>query len=255
MHNTEQTQVPDQDLSVQSQSDQGIEGQVDNQEITPPSEEPASSGEPASTKPIDYEKAYRNLEKEFTKRSQKLKQLEGWEKFQQETGITAEQALQQLEIYKQQIQASSAPTGAQAQPYYNPPAPASSFDDPRISHLEQQIRELHRERQLQELRAKFPQFDEYYAEVMDLADSQGLDLETAFGKVLVQRWDELKGQIEQKTVNTIRAKGLKQVESSQSPEEHDPTHGLTPEELEAARLMGIDPKDYAAMKDEKYTID
>src|SRR5690606_6741326 len=146
MNNTEQIQLPDQDLSVQSQSDQGIEGQVDNQEITPPSEESSS------TKPIDYEKAYRNLEKEFTKRSQKLKQLEGWEKFQQETGITADQALQQLELYKQQFQVPPAPTGAQAQPYYNSPAPATSFDDPRISQLEQQIRELRGERQLQELR-------------------------------------------------------------------------------------------------------
>jgi len=244
--NQQQAQEPVQSEGVQSLPDQGSS---DGQSVQ-------AQDQNQSQQPIDYEKAYRNLEKEFTKRSQKLKQLEAWEKFTEETGITAEMALQQLEAYKQQFQ--QAPASANGQPYV-PPAPGPSytpsFDDPRIGQLEQQIKELHRERQLQTLRQKFPQFDEYYAEVMDLADSQGLDLETAFGKVLVSKWDELKNQIEQKTVNTIRAKGLKQVESSQSPEDHDPSSGLTPEELEAAKLLGVDPKDYAAMKDEKYTID
>src|SRR5690606_13193583 len=90
--NQQQAQEPVQSEGVQSLPDQGS---ADGQSV---------QGQNQSQQAIDYEKAYRNLEKEFTKRSQKLKQLEAWEKFTEETGITAEMALQQLEAYKQQFQ-------------------------------------------------------------------------------------------------------------------------------------------------------
>lgn len=248
-------QVQDQQtLEVQPQQEgQGFDGQQQQQ---------------PQQKPIDYEKAYRNLEKEFTKKSQKLAALEKWEKFQQETGITAEQALQQLELYRRQFASHQYPqqTPTQAVNIYDPNNPVNpgvpitpydtTFQDPRVTYLEQQLNELVRERQVQELRQKFPQFDELYPEVLSLADSQGLDLETAFGKILVNRWDEFVNQTKQQIVNDIRAKGMKSVESSQAPEAADTgAAGLTAEELEAARLMGIDPNEYARMKDVRFLPD
>lgn len=204
---------------------------------------------------IDYEKAYRNLEKEFTRKSQKLAQLEAWEKFQEKTGITAEQALAQFEKYQQQQQqypSGVAPNHNQypdpyAQPYY---------EDPRIAHLEQQIQEMRQAQQIERLRKRFPQFDEMYPDVLNLAQAEGLDIETAFGRLMVERWDEVKERTEKQIVDQIRQKGLKSVESStDSNENDDETAGLTQQELEAARLMGISPKDYAEMKNVRSLVD
>lgn len=243
----QQQQQPD---NVQSQVDQGVAGDGQQQ-----------AQQQQTQQEIDYEKAYRNLEKEFTRKSQRLKELEDWGKFQETTGISAEQALQQLEMYQQQYQQ---PPAGQPMTGYPPQqtgyAPESFspyvYDDPRVSHLEEQLNSLMRERQVEQLRQRFPQFDELYPQVIDLADSQGLDLETAFGKVLVNNWDDFVGQAKKEVVNNIRAKGMKSVETSQAPDDGgSPAANLTEEELTAARLMGVDPNEYAQMKDAKYTID
>lgn len=202
---------------------------------------------------IDYEKAYRNLEKEFTRKSQKLAQLEAWEKFQEKTGITAEQALAQFEKYQQQQYPSGVvPNHNQ----YPDPYTQPYYEDPRIAHLEQQIQEMRQAQQVERLRKRFPQFDEMYSDVLNLAQAEGLDIETAFGRLMVERWDEVKERTEKQIVDQIRQKGLKSVESSTDPNGNDDeTAGLTQQELEAARLMGISPKDYAEMKNVRSIVD
>lgn len=211
---------------------------------------------------IDYEKAYKNLEKDYTRKSQKLAQLEAWEKFQEQTGITAEQALQQLEQYQQQQQAPVAnsfpPQQVQTGGYapYPDPYQQQFYEDPRLSQLEQQLQEMRQSQQIENLRKKFPQFDEMYSDVMNLAQSQGLDIETAFGRLMVERWDDVKANTEKQVIERIRAKGLKSIESSADPHGNDDeTANLTEEELTAARLMGISPEEYAKAKNVKYSID
>ena len=211
--------------------------------------------------PIDYEKAYKNLEKEFTKKSQRLKDLENWAKFQERTGITAEQALQQLDYYQGTQQPPAPPaqgqgTGqAQAPETYTPYSGYSSYNDPRVSQLEQELYEIRRQQQLDHLRQKFPQFQEHYADVINLADSEGLDLETAFGKVVINNWDKFVDQTKQQVVNNIRAKGTKQLESSQAPDQGNDEPNLSAEEMEAAKAMGIDPAEYAKAKEEHTLTD
>lgn len=207
---------------------------------------------------IDYEKAYRNLEKEFTRKSQKLAQLEAWEKFQEKTGITAEQALAQFEKYQQQQQQQQQyPSGVVPNHnQYPDPYTQPYYEDPRIAHLEQQIQEMKQAQQIERLRKRFPQFDEMYSDVLNLAQAEGLDIETAFGRLMVERWDEVKERTEKQIVDQIRQKGLKSVESSTDPNGNDDeTAGLTQQELEAARLMGISPKDYAEMKNVRSIVD
>lgn len=243
----QQQQQQQDSQSVQSRQDQGTQDGDQQQ----------------SQEPIDYEKSFRNLEKDYTKKSQRLKELEAWAKFQERTGITAEQALQQLEMYQGQSQVQqpqqagyppqqagypSQQTGYVPDPY--------AYDDPRVAQLEQQMAEMSRQQQAERLRQRFPQFDEMYADVVNLADSQGLDLETAFGRLMVERWDDFQNRAKQDVINTIRAKGMKAVETSSTPQDpSDETESLTQEEIEAARAMGIDPKDYASMKDAQYSID
>ena len=237
-----QGQAQEQDQhDVQSQhGDQGgMEGQNDQQEI-------------------DYEKAYKNLEKDYTRKSQKLAQLEAWEKFQEQTGISAEQALQQLEQYQQQVPVNNtyppqAPAGGYAP--YPDPYQQQFYDDPRLTQLEQQLQEMRQSQQIENLRKRFPQFDEMYPDVINLAQSQGLDIETAFGRLMVERWDDVKANTEKQIVEQIRAKGLKSVEPSTDTGDDDKTANLTQEELAAARLMGVSPEDYAEMKDVRSIID
>lgn len=257
-----------------SQADQGIsDGQMQQQQQQQQQEqqqaqEPQQSQvSQESQQPIDYEKSFRNLEKDYTKKAQRLKELEkleGWAQFEKETGITAEQALRQLEQYKTQTQPAYASTQPyqqphpyqQPQPTYDIPPTQASYDDPRVAQLEQQLNELTREQQIAKLRQKFPQFDEVYPDVINLADSQGVDLETAFGRLMVERWDEFQNRAKQDVVNTIRAKGLKAVEPSTSPDESgEQDHDLTPEEIEAAKALGVDPKEYAQMKETQYLAD
>lgn len=204
---------------------------------------------------IDYEKSYKQLEKEFTRRSQELKRLSGWKEFEERTGITAEQALQQLEAMQSfQQPGVPQPTSTQDFSIYSQTTPTYN-DNPRISQLEQELAELKRERQIQQLRQRFPQFDEVYPQVIDIADTYGYDVETAFGKVLVDKWDEIVNNVQQQTVNKIRLKGEKQVERSNAPSPTDDIVAqLTDEELQAAREMGIDPKEYAKAK-QGYSID
>src|SRR5690606_20709054 len=111
-------------------------------------------------KPIDYEKAYKNLEKDYTRKSQKLKEIEGWAKFQELTGITAEQALRQLEAYQQQygVQPTLQPqTYPQpAQPYAHQVPNYYAAPNPELEALRNEMAQLKRERQMAELRQKFP---------------------------------------------------------------------------------------------------
>lgn len=207
---------------------------------------------------IDYEKAYKNLEKDYTRKSQKLSQLEAWEKFQEQTGISAEQALQQLEQYQQQVPVNNtyppqAPEGGYAP--YQDPYQQQFYEDPRLTQLEQQLQEMRQSQQIENLRKRFPQFDEMYPDVVNLAQSQGLDIETAFGRLMVERWDDVKANTEKQIVEQIRAKGLKSLESSTGAGDDDKTANLTQEELAAARLMGVSPEEYAEMKDVRSIID
>ena len=121
---------------------------------------------------IDYEKAYKNLEPEFTRKSQELSRLKGWAEFEKRTGISAEMALQQLESmgYGQQaITAGTINAGQIPQnPYAGQPVPTAqpqypvspNYTDPRLSQMEQELAELRRERQMERLSQKFPQFKE-----------------------------------------------------------------------------------------------
>lgn len=227
---------------VQSETDQGAGGvQQDIQDTDTQSQQQQQQSS------IDYEKSYRKLEKEFTRRSQELKRLSGWKEFEERTGITAEQALKQLEAMQNAVpQGYAQPqTEQQSQPFVPP-----VYDtNPRISQLEQELAQLKREQQIQQLRQRFPKFDEVLPDVLDLAETYGYDMETAFGKVLVDRWDEIMNNVQQQTVDNIRKKGTKQVETSSAPStDDDPVAQLTSEELEAARALGIDPKDYAQAK-------
>jgi hypothetical protein len=229
-----------------------------------------------SQQSIDYEKAYKNLEKDYTRKSQKLKELEDWGKFAERTGLTAEQALQAVDQYdnpeygqfppQQQLGMQQQPQpgipdqwySQQADPnqyaqqpnwgqpgVYNPPTQT----DPRVSQLEQELTQLKRGQQIAQLRQKFPQFDEYYSEVVNLADQQGLDLETAFGRVAVDHWDDFVGKTKEQVVQNIRQKGDKQLESTQTTQgADDAISQLSQEEIEAAKAMGISPQDYAQAK-------
>lgn len=246
-------------FAVQPQQPEG-QGQampedVQNQQVT--SGENISDSE-VPPKPIDYEKAYKNLEKDYTRKSQKLKEIEGWAKFQELTGITAEQALRQLEAYQQQygVQPTVQPQAYQqpAQPYAHQVPNYYAAPNPELEALRNEMAQLKRERQMAELRQKFPNFDEYYADTVAIADEYNLDLETAFGRVLVQNWDAFTSQMKQQAVDNIRAKGAKALEPSSAPSPVESTVELTPEEKEAARLMGIPEEEYAKMKGADVTI-
>lgn len=245
-----QQQMQQQDSqTVQSQQvDQGGQGGQQQQQID-------------DQQSIDYEKAYKNLEPEYTRKSQKLAQLEAWEKFQEQTGITADQALRQLEQY-QGVQQQQQPMNSYPQqqaggyPPYQDPYQQQFYEDPRVSQLEQQLQEMRQSQQIENLRKRFPQFDEMYPDVLNLAHSQGLDIETAFGRLMVDRWDDVRASTEKQVVDQIRAKGLKSVETSNVPPQNDDASAnLSQEELAAARLTGVSPEEYAKMKNVKYTID
>ena len=91
---------------------------------------------------------------------------------------------------------------------------------------------------------------------MILAQFQGLEREKALGRLMVERWDDVKANTEKQVIERIRAKGLKSIESSADPHGNDDeTANLTEEELTAARLMGISPEEYAKAKNVKYSID
>lgn len=208
---------------------------------------------------IDYEKAYKNLEKDYTKKAQRLKEVENWVKFQEQTGVTADQALQQLEAYQRQFAPPAYPQPQQpSQTSYQAPAyqqPYTQYNNnPEVDALKREMAQFKKEQQVTELRQKFPNFDEYYADVMSVADEQNLDLETAFGKVLVTNWDNVTSKVKQQTVDTIRAKGTKAVEPSSAPSPADQTVDLTNEEREAARLMGVPEEEYAKMKGADVTL-
>ncbi|PWA11065.1 hypothetical protein DCC39_10225 [Pueribacillus theae] len=242
----EQQQMQGMDLqNVQShEGDQGnLEGEQPQQQ---------------EQQPIDYEKSFRNLEKDYTRKAQKLKELEAWEKFQEQTGISAEQALQQLEYYQGQQPQHQQPHdmygSLPAQNFQQVNYP-QTYDDPRVTQLEQQLQELKQMQQIDNLRKRFPQFDEMYPDVMNLAQSQGLDVETAFGRLMVDRWDDVRANTEKQVVEKIRAKGLKALEPSGTPEPPGEGANLSQEELAAANMLGVSPEDYAQMKNVKYTID
>lgn len=196
---------------------------------------------------MDWEKAYKNLEPEFTKKSQKLAQLQKWEEFEKRTGIKAEQALKQLEQLEKSGKIPSAPASVpdtNAQPFQ-----ASQYQqDSRLSYMEQKLKELEREREIAELKQRFPnQFESVYSDVIDLADREGVDLKTAFGRVVVDNWDNFAKQVQEETVQNIQRKQQKQVETSQTPEQGQDIE-LTAEEQATAKLLGISPKEYAELK-------
>ena len=243
---------------------------VQDQPDVQPTDGQGEGGQEQQQQVIDYEKAYKNLEPEFTRKSQELSRLKGWAEFEKRTGISAEMALQQLESMGYgQMPMNPQPTPNVGQPQPNPyagqmpyaPQPTysttPSYTDPRLSQMEQELANLRRERQMERLSQKFPQFKELYPQVIELADTYGYDLETAFGKVLVDKWDDVAGQIQQSTVNNIRQKGVKQLENTHTgggnPAD-DAVNNLTAEELEAAKALGIDPKEYAAAKN-AHTLD
>jgi|SRR5690625_2934377 len=260
---------PEEVLEQQQQNEQNGESGVQSQQ----QDQGNAGNQNAQEQDIDYEKAYKNLEPEFTKKSQELASLKAWKDFQEKTGITAEQALQQLEQYQSPQQGNYSnqanaqnfndPMYAQQgyQPmsglsqYQDPYAYQPHYEDPRVAHLEQQMQQMQQQQQVEKLRQKFPQFDEMYPDVLNLAQSQGLDLETAFGRLMVDKWDDFKSSTEQQVVERIRQKGLKTVETSNVGGNQDESVQLTEQEAAAARAMGISPQDYAKMKDVKYTID
>lgn len=267
---------PMQQQTPEGGQGEGVQPQQQGQGTPPESDEPQQQGQESqgqqqqsevsqqNAKLIDYEKAYKNLEKDYTRKSQKLAEIEKWEEFQKQTGITAEQALQQLEYYRGNTGSEPQPQGppmdqtVQDQPYqqrvnpYQPGGGGQPFqqNDPRVSQLERELQQLKRGQQIEQLRQRFPQFDELYPDVVNTADQHGLDLETAFGRVLVDKWEDVMGQQKQQVVNNIRQKQSRQVEPSQAPESnHDPVSQLSNEEIQAAKAMGLDPKEYAQAKE------
>lgn len=217
---------------------------------TPITDETAQEVPEQTDQQMDWEKAYKNLEKEFTRKSQKLSSLSKWEQFERMTGVSADTALQ----YLQQTQATQPQPSAAPQPQqpytaapYTAPTYTSNYD-PTLMQIQEEIHQLRREQEAAKLTAQYPLLREHLGDVMALADDEQLDLETAFGKFLVQHFDDVAGQVAQQTVNRMTQRQRKAVEPANAPAPSSAATELTAAERLAAEAMGLTPEEYAKYK-------
>jgi hypothetical protein len=162
------------------------------------------------------------------------------------TGLTLDQLSQQLAAYEQQL--VSRQVGV-------PPQILGQLDATQREALKAREESLNIRLDLEEERLKnsplyadLKEDQEVRQAVREYAKRNGVSLEQAYWAVQgPKRVEQIKRETEQRVLADLKAKAAYGGVMGDSSEEIQKL-GLTPEELSAARAMGMDPKEYAALK-------